>query len=164
MFGEFGDSGEKKLTKSRSNCFERNKSDEFVIECPKMGRLERVRIGHDNSGFGAGWFLDQVLVDDLEMSAVYEFPCGRWLAQDEDDGQVWRELILNVGPRDMAREEGFPFIITVKTADKSSAGTDARVFVVLYGGEKGNETSGKIWLGTKGGDFERNKTDIFNVD
>merc|ERR1739842_149688 len=100
--------------------------------------------------------------DDLEMSAVYEFPCGRWLAQDEDDGQVWRELILNVGPRDMAR--GFPFIITVKTADKSSAGTDARVFVVLYGGEKGNETSGKIWLGTKGGDFERNKTDIFNVD
>merc|ERR1712154_3836 len=55
-------------------------------------------------------------------------------------------------------------IITVKTADKSSAGTDARVFVVLYGGEKGNETSGKIWLGTKGGDFERNKTDIFNVD
>lgn len=31
-----------------------------MIQCPKLGRLERVRIGHDNSGFGAGWFLDKV--------------------------------------------------------------------------------------------------------
>ena len=34
--------------------------DEFVIECPCLGRLEKIRIGHDNSGFGPGWFLDQV--------------------------------------------------------------------------------------------------------
>ena len=34
--------------------------DEFMIECPCLGRLEKVRIGHDNSGFGPGWFLEQV--------------------------------------------------------------------------------------------------------
>ena len=34
--------------------------DEFVIECPCLGRLEKVRVGHDNSGFGPGWYLDQV--------------------------------------------------------------------------------------------------------
>ncbi|XP_012940984.2 lipoxygenase homology domain-containing protein 1, partial [Aplysia californica] len=59
MFGEFGDSGEKKLTKSRTNCFERNSTDEFIVQCPKLGRLDRVRVGHDNSGFGPGWFLDK---------------------------------------------------------------------------------------------------------
>lgn len=34
--------------------------DEFVVECPCLGRLDRIRIGHDNSGFGPGWFLDKV--------------------------------------------------------------------------------------------------------
>ena len=42
----------------------------------------------------------QVIVDDLDMGTVFEFPCERWFALDEDDGQISRELILNVGPRD----------------------------------------------------------------
>ena len=37
-----------------------HRSDEFILECPKLGRLERIRIGHDNSGFGPGWYLDKV--------------------------------------------------------------------------------------------------------
>ncbi|ESO97796.1 hypothetical protein LOTGIDRAFT_208950 [Lottia gigantea] len=158
LFGEFGDSGEKKLS-SRKNNFERNKVDEFLLECPKLGRLERIRIGHDDTGFGPGWFLDKVIVDDVAVSKVYEFPCQRWLASDEDDGQISRELILNSGPNDAA--QGFPYVITVVTGDKVSAGTDARVWIVLHGGKNGNESSGKIWLDS--GKFERNKTDLFNV-
>lgn len=42
-----------------SPCFH-FRSDEFLLECPKLGRLERVRIGHDNTGFGPGWYLDKV--------------------------------------------------------------------------------------------------------
>lgn len=45
-------------------------------------------------------FLVQVIVDDLDMGTVFEFPCFRWFSLDEDDGQISRELILNVGPRD----------------------------------------------------------------
>ncbi|WAR01121.1 LOXH1-like protein, partial [Mya arenaria] len=33
--------------------------DQFVIETPCLGRLDRIRIGHDNGGFGPGWFLDK---------------------------------------------------------------------------------------------------------
>ena len=55
-----------------------------------------------------------------------------------------------------------PYIITVCTGDVRGAGTDSRVYIVLHGGEKGGETSGKIWLET--GKFERKMTDIFNVD
>ncbi|XP_076450682.1 LOW QUALITY PROTEIN: lipoxygenase homology domain-containing protein 1-like [Babylonia areolata] len=160
MFGEFGDSGEKKLT-SRKNNFERGKTDEFILESPKLGRLERIRIGHDNSGFGPGWFLDKVIVDDVDMGTVFEFPCSRWFAMDEDDGQISRELVLNVGPMDAS--PGIPYIITVSTGDEQNAGTDARVFMILHGGEKGGgETSGTIWL--ESGKFKRGMTDIFNVD
>ena len=69
------------------------RKDEFVVECPSLGTLKRLRIGHDNSGVSPGWFLDKVIVDDLETHRVYEFPCHRWLAKDEDDGQISRELL-----------------------------------------------------------------------
>ncbi|CAL1540467.1 unnamed protein product [Lymnaea stagnalis] len=161
MFGELGDSGEKKLRKSRVNCFETNSVDEFTLECPKLGRLDRVRIGHDNTGPSPGWYLEKIIIDDLESSTVYVFPCQRWLAKGEDDGQITRELYVNVGPRDMSRGKSYPFIITVKTGDKANAGTNARVYIVMYG-HKGLETSGKIWLDN--GAFKQNKTDIFNVD
>jgi len=62
-----------------------------------LGTLKRLRIGHDNSGLSPGWFLDKVIVDDLETSRVYEFPCSRWLAKDEDDGQISRELLCGGG-------------------------------------------------------------------
>ena len=48
------------------------------------------------------------------------------------------------------------------TSNISQAGTSARVYIVLYGGKDGEETSGNIWL--EGGDFERGRTDIFNVE
>jgi len=73
------------------------RKDEFIIDCPALGTLKRLRIGHDNSGLSPGWFLDKVIVDDLETSRVYEFPCSRWLAKDEDDGQISRELLCGGG-------------------------------------------------------------------
>ena len=42
----------------------------------------------------------QVIIDDIEMGVVFEFPCSRWFAKDEDDGQISRELILNIGATD----------------------------------------------------------------
>lgn len=42
------------------------------------------------------------------------------------------------------------------------AGTSARIYVVLYGGKGGTQTSGKIWLND--GTFERARTDEFNVE
>ena len=35
------------------------------MDCLKLGRLERLRIGHDNSGFGPGWFLDKVSAEHI---------------------------------------------------------------------------------------------------
>lgn len=44
-----------------------------------LGQVRRVRVGHDGSGGGSGWFLDKVLVREEgqpEATAI-EFPCYR---------------------------------------------------------------------------------------
>lgn len=40
----------------------------------------------------SAWFLNKVEVEDTLNSERYVFPCDRWLATDEDDGQISREL------------------------------------------------------------------------
>ena len=62
------------------------------------------RIGHDNAGGGGAWFLDRVEIDCPALGRKWVFPCGRWLAKGEDDGQLERELY----PQDMATEEYVP--------------------------------------------------------
>ena len=51
-----------------------------------------VRIGHDGKGLGAGWYLDEVTVAVPSHGQLIVFPCHRWLAEDEDDGLIEREL------------------------------------------------------------------------
>lgn len=51
-----------------------------------------LRISHDNKGSAAGWFLDDVTVDIPSRGDHVVFPCHRWLADDEDDGKIEREL------------------------------------------------------------------------
>ena len=64
-----------------------------MIECPSVGEINKVQIGHDNKGMAPGWFLDRIIVEDLGTSRKYEFPCNRWLAKNEDDGQISRFLV-----------------------------------------------------------------------
>jgi hypothetical protein len=52
------------------------------------------RIGHDNKGGFAGWFLDKVTIDVPSLGQNVVFPCGRWLDKAKDDGQLERELTI----------------------------------------------------------------------
>ena len=72
--------------------------------------IEKIRIGHDNKGMTPGWHLDRVevrrLKEDGETSTTYTFPCKRWLAKDEDDGSVVRELIPSKVIEESVTEDG----------------------------------------------------------
>ncbi|XP_071954737.1 lipoxygenase homology domain-containing protein 1-like [Antedon mediterranea] len=157
LFGEGGDSGEHKLNTSKNN-FEKGSEDIFVLECAGLGALDKLRIGHDNSGFGAAWFLDKIIVDDTSLNKTYKFPCNRWFAKDEDDGKISRELYCE-GSGNGSR--GTPYEVRVTTGDKRHAGTSAGVYIVMYGGENGEETSGKINLDGK---FEKGRTDVCDLE
>ena len=51
------------------------------------------RIGHDNKGGFAGWFLDKVHINVPSLGQKVTFPCGRWLDKDKDDRLLERELL-----------------------------------------------------------------------
>ena len=53
--------------------------DEFLIEAVSLKNLDKVRVGHDSTGPGSGWFLDKVVIKDPEDSTKeYVFPCNRF--------------------------------------------------------------------------------------
>lgn len=95
LYGADGDTGERWLRKSDTNRnkFERNQEDVFTIEAADLGKLEKLKIHHDNSGLGADWFLDRIEVDDELHKTHHVFPCGRWLAKGQGDGRISRELV-----------------------------------------------------------------------
>lgn len=44
-------------------------------------------------------FLERIVITDLKDPGIkYFFPCGKWLAKDEGDGLICRELIAHVDP------------------------------------------------------------------
>ena len=51
----------------------------------------------------------------METRKEYEFPCNRWLAKDEDDGQTQRDLVCDVGPQDAPPGQ---FMINIVLCDK----------------------------------------------
>ncbi|XP_071760769.2 lipoxygenase homology domain-containing protein 1 [Centroberyx gerrardi] len=150
IYGEIGDTGERRLRKSNNlNKFEKDQEDVFNITAVDLGTLKKLRIRHDNSQGNAAWFLDRVEIVDNKDDTTYYFPCKRWLAIDEDDGQIARELVpvdeafMKKGDDDEEDSEttlgleqkamSTTYTMRIKTGDKKYAGTDANVFTILYG-------------------------------
>lgn len=62
------------------NDFERNHRDEFNIGTNDVGELTQIRIRHDNTGKGPGWYLDSILVIRGSDGGAWETHPKRWLA------------------------------------------------------------------------------------
>uniref|UniRef100_A0A4W3HXD7 Lipoxygenase homology PLAT domains 1 n=1 Tax=Callorhinchus milii TaxID=7868 RepID=A0A4W3HXD7_CALMI len=155
MFGENGDTGERRLDNDKNN-FEKGSEDKFTIDSPNLGRLQKITIGHNNKGSSAGWFLDKVCIDDIGNKTLYEFPVNRWFAMDEDDGKIQRDVLVGG-----MHATGIVYNVSVITGDVRGAGTNSKIHILLHG-TKGMKNSGKIFL--EGGQFERAQIDIFNVE
>uniref|UniRef100_A0A8D3BN03 Lipoxygenase homology domains 1b n=1 Tax=Scophthalmus maximus TaxID=52904 RepID=A0A8D3BN03_SCOMX len=155
IFGEFGDTGERRLDNDKNN-FEKGTEDKFTIEAPNLGKVRKITIGHNNKGSSAGWFLDKVVVDDMGNKIVYEFPVNRWFAIDEDDGKIQRDVLVGG-----SQPTGIVYNVQIVTGNIRGAGTNSKIHIVMHG-SKGTRNSGQVFL--EGGKFERDLTDIFNVE
>ena len=91
--GTMGDSGERELRKSENrNKFERNQIDTFKVKAVDLGELEKIKIGHDNSAAGSAWYLEKVEIFNPNTQRTYLFNCQNWMAKNEGDGKITREL------------------------------------------------------------------------
>ncbi len=91
LFGSDGRGVEKQLD-SAEGTFAPGTAAVFRVEMQDMGGIERIRIRHDNAGLNAGWFLHRVVINDEVLGREWIFDCDRWLAVDEDDGDIDRVL------------------------------------------------------------------------
>ena len=78
--------------------------DVFVLEAPDLGEMRRVLIGHDNSGFGPGWKLEDVTVEDLNAAMdapdahkKQHFAGDVWLDKSKAPYQTQAELLPSDG-------------------------------------------------------------------
>ena len=62
----------------------------------------------------------------------YDFSCQNWLASDEGDGEIIRELPATA---DSIKQPGMvkDYKVLVKTGNEFGAGTDANVFINIFG-------------------------------
>lgn len=93
LMGSQGNSSERKLDTFPKNEFETGDVDSFTYVTRSVGDLSKIKIRHDNSGAGSGWYLNYVTVKEPGTGKQWTFPCNRWLATDEDDSKI--ERILN---------------------------------------------------------------------
>ncbi|XP_060067008.1 polycystin-1-like protein 2 [Ylistrum balloti] len=69
----------------------RGSVNNYLLSVPfNLGNLTFLRIWHDNTGKGkdADWYLNMVLIKDLQNNQKYVFLCNQWLAVDKGDQQV----------------------------------------------------------------------------
>lgn len=155
LYGSTGNTAEFLLDSALSR-FERGGEDVFqVYVYSKLDKIERVRISHDNSGPGASWYLKDIQVRNMTQGGKWDFRGERWLAKDLGEGRTDYTLLAAPG------EDMISYAVRVRTGDKQTSGTAARVFLTLLG-TKG--TSREFRLNTKENDFKAGKEDLFRID
>eukprot|EP00116_Pleurobrachia_bachei_P001013 sb/3461275/ len=136
------------------------------------GVVERVKVWTDGSGAGSDWYLERITIDIPSLDTISTnpvgikrtYPCEDWLGKGEGDGTLERTLYAAV-EADKSYKQSVRWELTFYTSDILHAGTDAKVWAILYG-DKG--MSGKVTLGKEQKDkdkfFERGSVDVFTPE
>lgn len=97
LYGENGRTKEILLDKSKRHkvCFQKGKEDIFIIAHHHVGKLLKVKIGHDRADASNAWFLESVAVFDMLSKKIYEFVCKRWLSGVDGDHKTYRDLLVD---------------------------------------------------------------------
>jgi hypothetical protein len=64
----------------------------YQVALADLGEIRRVRVRHDDLGVGPGCYLDNIVVRAGGTLQEWTFPCQRWLARHQDDGETERTL------------------------------------------------------------------------
>ncbi|CAF0762513.1 unnamed protein product [Rotaria sp. Silwood1] len=74
------------------NLFEQGATNRFQIYAADVGKIKTIRIEHDGSGLGNGWYLDSIEVRHISRNETYKFPVDRWLDVGEGDKRISLDL------------------------------------------------------------------------
>uniref|UniRef100_A0A7M4F3Z7 Polycystin 1, transient receptor potential channel interacting n=1 Tax=Crocodylus porosus TaxID=8502 RepID=A0A7M4F3Z7_CROPO len=95
LYGVDSKSGHRHL--DGENTFHRNSLDVFQIATERsLGSVWKIRVWHDNKGLSPSWYLQHIIVRDLQSSKSYFFLVNDWLSveSEENDGMVEKEVYV----------------------------------------------------------------------
>ncbi|VDD79773.1 unnamed protein product [Mesocestoides corti] len=135
LFGDIGDTGKRRLnTRNTGGTFSKGKVDEFVIEAVDIGKLEKIRIGHDGRDSDPAWFLDRVTVEEVGNSTnTAEFVMGG-------------------------------YTVRTKTGEHLGAGTKADVFLAVEGDDSKTPLMQLKHTQANNGRFRIGQIDTFSLE
>ncbi|XP_078665528.1 uncharacterized protein LOC144907954 [Branchiostoma floridae x Branchiostoma belcheri] len=91
--GELGQSVPYVLEDKTRITFKQGAVDTFVVTSDfHLGPIYAIHIWHNNIGPDPSWYLDQVIITDVQDDDKHTFLCKSWLAVEEGDGKVDRVL------------------------------------------------------------------------
>ncbi|KAM6410328.1 oxygen-regulated protein 1 [Pluvialis apricaria] len=140
VFGEQGDSCKRRL---RHSNFERGEICISEMRAVDLGQLSKVLVKHHNMGYGAGWYLDQIVIHESgKTDGQYAFLCQQWLDSGVGDAQTERMLKLLGKVRNGMLTGKIYGIwdVLVTTSDISSSSMNPKMSLTVCG-EKGTCTS-----------------------
>ncbi|XP_029447144.1 lipoxygenase homology domain-containing protein 1 [Rhinatrema bivittatum] len=161
-FGEKEASGPIIIGSGKHQLFKPNSADTFKVNLKNLGKLYKIRIGHDNSGKDPGWYLEEIRLRDLTSeSNEMCLPVNKWLSEEQDDGDTWWEIAING-----SNKEPLPLMdyeIHVYTGSKPGADTDSNVHINLIG-TRGDSGKRKLWRSKyQNSKFQQGQVDIFCI-
>ncbi|PAA54099.1 hypothetical protein BOX15_Mlig015709g1 [Macrostomum lignano] len=93
LAGTWGSSGPSQLSDGVRQNFSRGSVCNFAMTTrAPLGELRGLKVWHDNSGKKPGWFLEKILIEDLQTKKNYVFMCDQWLAENKFDSRTMRVL------------------------------------------------------------------------
>ncbi|XP_035174463.1 oxygen-regulated protein 1 isoform X2 [Oxyura jamaicensis] len=140
IFGEQGDSCKRRLNHSH---FERGQVSISEMRAVDLGQLSQVLVEHNNVGYGAGWYLDRIVIHESDKSdGQYAFLCQQWLDSGVGDAQMERMLRLLGKVRNgmLTGKIHGTWDVFVTTSDISSSSLNPKMSLTVCG-EKGACTS-----------------------
>ena len=97
LIGANGLTGEIQLDHQNYDDFRKGVVDSFEWIGRDIGWVNSIRLFHDNSGDGPGWYVDYVKLGYKNLGLEVESNFYRWLAHTEGDGQIDVTKPVNVG-------------------------------------------------------------------
>ncbi|XP_042303794.1 lipoxygenase homology domain-containing protein 1 isoform X2 [Sceloporus undulatus] len=159
LFGSNGCSGEMQLDKNGDR-FEIGQRDTFIMEIPDIAPLRKMRIWTDGEGCRPDWFLEEIIMKNLTTQEVTTFTYNDWFSKQWGDKLTleWEMPAMIDGEQMM---DYTTYTVQVKTSDIGGAGTDANVFLIIFG-ENGDTGTLPLKVSNRSNKFERDKLDVFD--
>ena len=71
--------------------FRQNQVDLFYVNCDPLGTLQKIVIGHEQKGYGAGTFIEHVTItENTADGRQFLFVVRKWLDSGQVDGKIER--------------------------------------------------------------------------